>query len=239
MVKWSICCSVLFLGLSSCNTGNQQEGSPLLFVPEGLEVSVWAESPLFYNPTNMDVDAKGRVWVTEGVNYRDFRNADGHKVQDKGDRVMILEDTNGDGKADASKVFVQDTLLRSPLGIAVLGNQVVVSCSPNIIIYTDEDGDDIPDSKEVFLTGFGGKDHDHGLHAGQLGPDGKWYFITGNAGPHKVEGKDGWTLRSGSVYNEYTPYSTENLPSQISDDGEIYNGGLIIKINPDGTRISF
>lgn len=70
----------------------------MLFVPEGLEVSVWAESPLFNNPTNMDVDAKGRVWVTEGVNYRDFRNADGHKVQDKGDRVMILEDTNGDGK---------------------------------------------------------------------------------------------------------------------------------------------
>lgn len=235
MVKWSICCSVLFLGLLACNEDKQQENQPLLFVPEGLEVSVWAESPLFYNPTNMDVDAKGRVWVTEGVNYRDFRNADGHKVQDKGDRVMILEDTNGDGKADASKVFVQDTLLRSPLGIAVLGNQVVVSCSPNIIIYTDEDGDDIPDSKEVFLTGFGGKDHDHGLHAGQLGPDGKWYFITGNAGPHQVEGKDGWTLRSGSVYNEYTPYSTENLPSQISDDGEIYNGGLIIKINPDGT----
>ncbi|WP_339925427.1 PVC-type heme-binding CxxCH protein [uncultured Cyclobacterium sp.] len=207
----------------------------MLFVPEGLEVNVWAESPLFYNPTNMDVDAKGRLWITEGVNYRDFRNADGHKVQDKGDRIMILEDTNGDGKADASKVFVQDTLLRSPLGIAVLGNQVIVSCSPNVIIYTDEDGDDIPDSKEIFLSGFGGKDHDHGLHAGQLGPDGKWYFITGNAGPHQVAGKDGWTLRSGSVYNEYTPYSTENLPSQISDDGQIYNGGLVIRINPDGT----
>ncbi|GEO21486.1 PVC-type heme-binding CxxCH protein [Cyclobacterium qasimii] len=235
MVKWLVCCSILFVGLFSCNTRNQQEEPPLLFVPEGLEVSVWAESPLFFNPTNMDVDAKGRVWITEGVNYRDFRNADGHKVQDKGDRVMILEDTNGDGKADASKVFVQDTLLRSPLGIAVLGNQVVVSCSPNVIIYTDEDGDDIPDSKEIFLTGFGGKDHDHGLHAGQLGPDGKWYFITGNAGPHKVEGKDGWTLRSGSVYNEFTPYSTENVPSQISDDGEIYNGGLVIRINPDGT----
>lgn len=226
---------VLLLGITSCDTKKQQEDSPLLFVSDDLEVSVWAESPLFYNPTNMDVDAKGRVWVTEGVNYRDFRNADGHMVQDIGDRVMILEDTNGDGKADASKVFVQDTLLRSPLGIAVLGNQVVVSCSPNVIIYTDEDGDDLPDSKEVFLTGFGGKDHDHGLHAGQFGPDGKWYFITGNAGPHQVEGKDGWTLRSGSVYNEYTPYSTENLPSQISDDGKIYNGGLVIRINPDGT----
>jgi putative membrane-bound dehydrogenase-like protein len=223
------------LGIGSCTTKKQQDDPPLLFVPEDLEVSVWAESPMFFNPTNMDVDAKGRVWITEGVNYRDFRNADGHKVQAEGDRIMILEDTDNDGKADSSKVFVQDSLLRSPLGIAVLGNQVIVSCSPNVIVYTDEDGDDLPDSKEVFLTGFGGRDHDHGLHAGQLGPDGKWYFITGNAGPHKVSGKDGWTLRSGSVYNEYTPFSTENIPSQISDDGEIYTGGLVIRINPDGT----
>jgi len=235
MERWLVCCSILLVGMVSCNTKNQEEDSSVLFVPEGLEVSVWATSPMFYNPTNMDVDAKGRVWITEGVNYRDFRNADGHKVQGEGDRIMILEDRDNDGKADTSKVFVQDSLLRSPLGIAVLGNQVIVSCSPNIIVYTDEDGDDLPDSKEIFLTGFGGRDHDHGLHAGQLGPDGKWYFITGNAGPHKVSGKDGWTLRSGSVYNEYTPYSTENIPSQISDDGQIYTGGLVIRINPDGT----
>ncbi|MFT4512689.1 MAG: hypothetical protein ACI91B_001387, partial [Planctomycetota bacterium] len=39
-------------------------------VPEGMEVQVWATSPLLYNPTNMDVDQHGRIWVTEGVNYR-------------------------------------------------------------------------------------------------------------------------------------------------------------------------
>ena len=43
-------------------------------VPEGWEATLWAESPALYNPTNMDVDAKGRIWVTEAVNYRDFNN---------------------------------------------------------------------------------------------------------------------------------------------------------------------
>jgi glucose/arabinose dehydrogenase len=96
---------------------------------------------MFYNPTNMDVDIKGRIWVTEAVNYRNFNN-DSTKFlhHPKGDRVMILEDSNGDGKADISKVFVQDEALVSPLGIAVIGNKVIVSCSPNLIVYTDENG---------------------------------------------------------------------------------------------------
>jgi putative membrane-bound dehydrogenase-like protein len=217
------------------NCTSPEEGPPLLFVPDDLEVILWSESPDFYNPTNIDVDAKGRVWVTEAVNYRDFRNAEDHKVHEGGDRVVILEDSNGDGKANSSKVFVQDPDLRSPLGLAVVGNRVIVSCAPHIIIYTDENEDDIPDKKDIFLTGFGGRDHDHGLHAGVLGPDGKWYFIVGNAGPHQVTDRDGWNLRSGSVYNEYTPYTQENLPNQVSDDGNVYTGGLIIRVNQDGT----
>ncbi|MFD2203817.1 PVC-type heme-binding CxxCH protein [Shivajiella indica] len=217
------------------NCTSQEEEAPLLFVPDDLEVILWSESPDFYNPTNIDVDAKGRVWVTEAVNYRDFRNAEGHLVHEEGDRVMILEDSNGDGKANSSKMFVQDPDLRSPLGLAVIGNRVIVSCAPHIIIYTDENGDDRPDKKEIFLTGFGGRDHDHGLHAGVLGPDGKWYFIVGNAGPHQVKDRDGWTLRSGSVYNEFTPYAEENLPNQVSDDGKVYTGGLVIRVNQDGT----
>src|SRR5690606_26647903 len=119
---------------------------------------------------------------------------------EQGDRVVILEDTDGDGVADSSKVFVQDEDLRAPLGIAVIGNQVIVSCAPSVFIYTDENGDDVPDKKEVFLTGFGGYDHDHSLHSFVAGPDGKWYFTTGNAGPHVVTDKNGWTLRSGSIY---------------------------------------
>ena len=102
-----------------------------------LEITLWAKSPLFYNPTNMSIDPKGRIWVTEGVNYREKlgirRNA--------GDRIMVLIDTDQDGKADQSKVFLQDTYLESPLGISVFDNKIIISQPPDIVIYTDVNRD--------------------------------------------------------------------------------------------------
>src|SRR5690606_31313776 len=89
--------------------------------------------------------------------------------------------------------------LHAPVGIAVLGKRVIVSCAPHLIVYTDEDGDDQPDKKEILLTGFGGFDHDHSLHSVVAGPDGKWYFNTGNAGPHVVTDRGGWALRFDST----------------------------------------
>ncbi|MDG1138433.1 MAG: hypothetical protein P8N49_02810, partial [Opitutales bacterium] len=74
-----------------------------------LDITLWAESPLLYNPTNMDVDAAGRIWVTEGVNYR--RSS----TRKEGDRVVVLEDTDLDGIADKSTVFIQDPELVAPM----------------------------------------------------------------------------------------------------------------------------
>ena len=238
-MKKTILFTLLPLLFFACSQEKEQAvlEEPELYLPEDLQATVWAESPQFFNPTNIDVDLQGRVWVAEAVNYRNFNNKDGHKAHEKGDRIMILEDLDGDGKSDTSKVFVQDVDLRSPLGIAVLGKKIVVSCSPNIIVYTDEDGDDIPDHKEILLTGFGGLDHDHGLHSVTAGPDGKWYFNTGNAGPHIVTDKSGWTLRAGSIYNGGTPYNHSNEPALISDDGRIYTGGMALSVNPDGTGL--
>ena len=212
--------------------------SGTLYLPSDLEATLWAESPMFYNPTNMDIDAKGRVWITEAVNYRKFNNtADRRLDHPEGERIVILEDTNGDGKADDSKVFVTDPDLVSPLGIAVIGNKVIVSCAPNLVVYTDENGDDKPDKKEIMLTGFGGMDHDHALHAVVAGPDGKYYFNTGNAGPHVVTDKDGWTLRSGSLYVGGTPYNKLNHGNQVSDDGRVWTGGMALRIDPDGSNL--
>ena len=232
-----ICFCILFF--TACQPSNQKARTDLPFyLPDDLEVTLWAETPMFYNPTNMDIDARGRVWVTEAVNYRNFNNdSTAFFHHPKGDRVMILEDTDNDGVADSSKLFVQDTSLVSPLGIAVMGNKVVVSCAPSIIIYTDEDGDDKPDKKEIFLTGFGGKDHDHSLHAVLAGADGNWYFNTGNAGPHMVTDKSGWSLRSGSIYTGGTPYNTKNEGNLKSDDGKVWVGGLALRIHPDGTGL--
>ncbi len=231
--------AVLFGVVTSILTGViPADREPVLVVPDDLEVSVWAESPAFFNPTSMDVDHRGRVWVTEAVNYRSFKNKDEQKLHHpKGDRIMILEDTDGDGKADKTTVFVQDEALQAPTGIAVLGNKIVVSSAPSLIIYTDEDGDDKPDKKEVFLTGFGGYDHDHSLHSMVAGPDGKWYFNVGNAGPHIVTDKKGWTLRSGSIYNGGTPYNTSNTPGLKSDDGRRWTGGLALRVDPDGSNL--
>ncbi|MBL7697149.1 MAG: c-type cytochrome [Chitinophagaceae bacterium] len=209
-----------------------------LFVSGNLEVTLWASSPMLNNPTNMDVDIKGRLWITEAVNYRSFANNDSFFMyRAKGDRIMILEDTDKDGKADSAKVFVQDPDLLSPVGIAVLGNKVVVSCSPNLIVYTDENGDDVPDKKEILLTGFGGKDHDHSLHAVYGGPDGNWYFNAGNAGPHIVTDKSGWTLRSGSMYTGGSPYNDKNEGGMKSDDGKVWTGGLALRVSPEGKNL--
>ena len=213
-------------------------------VPEGLEVTVWAQAPQFFNPTNIDIDPLGRMWVTEAVNYRLFNN-DGKKPlkHPAGDRVMVLHDADGDGVAEKSHVFVQDKDLTAPLGIAVLGNRVFVSCSPNIIRYTDADGDAVfdpskGDKKETFLTGFGGFDHDHGLHALFAGPDGWFHLNAGNAGPHVVTDKSGWTLRAGSFYTGGTPWNNRNTPGSKSDDGRVYVGGIAARVRPDGTGLS-
>lgn len=212
--------------------------SSRLYLPEDLEATLWAEAPMFYNPTNMDIDARGRVWVTEAVNYRKFNNkAEERLNHPDGERIVILTDTDGDGKADESKVFVTDPDLVSPLGIAVVGNRVIVSCAPNLVVYTDENGDDKPDRKEILLTGFGGLDHDHALHAVVAGPDGRYYFNTGNAGPHVVTDKNGWTLRSGSLYVGGTPYNKQNHGNQVSDDGRIWTGGMALRVNPDGSGL--
>lgn len=209
-----------------------------LYLPADLEATLWAESPLLYNPTNMDVDVHGRIWITEAVNYRNFNNDSTHFMHHaQGDRVIILEDTDQDGRADTSLVFVQDTDLVAPLGIAVLGKKIYVSCAPHLIVYTDENGDDKPDHKEILLTGFGGVDHDHSLHAVIGGPDGHLYFNTGNAGPHTVTDRSGWTLRSGSIYTGGSPYNLHNEGNRVSDDGRIWVGGLALRLNPDGTGL--
>jgi len=75
-----------------------------LEVAYGLEVQLVAAEPMLLNPTNIDVDDKGRIWVTEAYNYRPAIN--GNPTRAKGDRIVILEDFNQDGVADTAKVFL-------------------------------------------------------------------------------------------------------------------------------------
>ena len=106
----------------------------LFQVPEGLEVTLWASSPLLHNPTNIDIDSDGRIWVAEGVRYRSH-----HARQPEGDRIVVLQDNDGDGKAESTHTFVQEPALIAPLGVSVIDNKIVVAQPPDLIVYTDVD----------------------------------------------------------------------------------------------------
>lgn len=149
-------------------------------VAEGLQASLFAHEPMMTNPTNIDIDEKGRIWVCEAYNYRPAIT--GNAAHREGDRILILEDTDGDSKADKSTVFYQDPELNAPLGIWVMGNKVLISQSPYVWLLTDTNGDNKADKKEVIFQGIGGEQHDHGMHAFVFGPDGKFYFNFGNSG---------------------------------------------------------
>ncbi len=212
-------------------------------VPDDLEVKLWARTPLFRNPSNIDIDAQGRIWVAEAYNYRRHAGKD-----PAGDRIMVIEDTNGDGVADKSSVFVQEESLLAPLGVAVIDNKIIVSCAPDLIVYTDvnRDGkfDPAIDKREVLLTGFDGRNHDHSLHSVTFGPDGKWYFNHGNAGA-KFTDRSGRTFRNGSHYDPGKsgggiPQNDQRPPEyagQKSDDGHVYVGGTAFRMDADGKNV--
>ena len=146
---------------------------------DGLEVTLFASEGDLLNPTSLDVDAQGRVWVAEAVNYRLFNQP---ITDPAGDRIRVLEDTDGDGKCDKATTFYQDPKLQAPMGIAVLGNRVYVCQSPDMFYLEDTDGDGKADKREVILTGFGGVDHDHAIHGVMFGPDGHLYASNGDQG---------------------------------------------------------
>ncbi len=199
-----------------------------LIVSQGLEVKLWAKSPLFYNPTNMDIDLKGRIWVAEGRNYR------GRRTQEDGDRIVVVEDKDRDGIAESSHVFVQEKTFLSPLGIAVVDNKIIVSQPPDLIVYTDVNRnlrfEPETDKREVLLTGFDGKNHDHSLHSVTVGPNGQYYLNFGNKGA-QVTDKDGWQLNAGSFY------SMKNISGKPSSDGQVYLGGVAFRVNQDGSGL--
>lgn len=211
-------------------------------LPEGLEVTLWARSPMLANPTNIDFDAQGRLWVNEGVNYRVYNK--GGKRRPEGDRVIVLSDTKGKGFADSVQTFIQDPEWTSPLGIAVIDNVVYVSHSPTITKFTDvnRDGkfDPAIDKKETFLTGFGGQDHDHSLHAVVAGPDGKLYINSGNCGAVLTD-KSGKTFRVTSNYVDQRggkwPFDAVANIGAKSDDGFVWSSGFSGRLNADGTGL--
>jgi putative membrane-bound dehydrogenase-like protein len=153
-------------------------------VPEGFRVELVAGEPDIVNPVAMTFDERGRIWITESLEYPRSSPGEGR------DRVKIVEDKDGDGKADTFTVFAGG--LNIPSGIAVGYGGVWVANSPDILFLQDTDGDGKADRREVVVTGFG-RDDTHELpNSLTWGPDGWLYGWNGvfNRSHVKYRGKE-------------------------------------------------
>lgn len=195
-----------------------------LDVAPGLEVKLFAGEPTLLSPSNIDIDHLGRIWVCEVVNYRRFANKE-RKDREEGDRILVLEDTNGDGAADKTTVFYQGRDVDSAHGICVLGDRVIISCGDSVFSLYDRNGDlkADPDSKEMLFTGISGAQHDHGIHAFVFGPDGKLYFNFGNSGK-QLKDKNGNAIR-------------DKAGNYINDSRQPYQEGMVFRCNLDGSEV--
>ncbi len=183
--RWLVLGAVVWSGLLLGNLSAQMSPIEQLHsfrTPPGIEVQLFASEPMITNPAAIDIDSHGRVWVAEIRHYR-------RGPQKPSDSIKVLEDTDGDGRADRVHVFA--TGLLAPMSICVAGHRVYVATSPDLWVFEDRNGDlraDGPPRK--LLTGFGGYNHDHGAHSLVLGPDHKWWMAHGDKG-FRVRGTDG------------------------------------------------
>ena len=117
-------------------------------VAEGYEVNLFASDPDVIKPIQMNWDAEGRLWVVSSTVYPHLKP--GEKANDK---ILVLEDSDGDGKADQSTVFAEGLI--TPTGILPGDGGVYVANSTEILHLKDTDGDGKADAEEKILTGFG------------------------------------------------------------------------------------
>jgi putative membrane-bound dehydrogenase-like protein len=213
---WGHLVAIFGMGLATAG-----EATPdALKLPDDLTATLFAAEPLLSSPSDIDVDSRGRVWVCEVLNYRGKK-----ETRKEGDRILVIEDTDSDGKADKQTVFYQGRDVDSALGICVIGEgpgrKVIISCAPDVFVFHDDDGDLKADRKESLFTKTGTPQHDHSVHAFTVGPDGRWYFNFGNTGK-AVHDKDGNPVK-------------DRFGNVVNDSGKPFREGMVFRCKPDGT----
>ena len=147
-----------------------------LQVPAGYQIELFAsekEFPNLANPMQLSFDNQGRLWVAVMPAYPHYKPGDSKP----NDKLLIYEDTDGDGKADKETVFAEG--LHLPVGFEFTPEGIYVSQGTNLVLLKDEDGDDRMDSKEIILSGFDDHDTHHVISAFCADPSGAIYMGEG------------------------------------------------------------
>jgi len=173
-----------------------------LKVPAGYKIELFASEAEFTdiaNPVQMSFDNKGRLWVSTMPGYPHYKPGDSKP----NDKLLILEDTNNDGKADKQTVFAEG--LHLPLGFELAPEGVYVSQGTNLKLYTDTNGDDKADKVEIILSGYDDHDTHHNSHAFCADPSGAIYSGEGVFLHTNVETPYGTVRATNGGFYRYSP----------------------------------
>jgi putative membrane-bound dehydrogenase-like protein len=175
-----------------------EQSMSLIQVPVGFGLQLFAAEPDVVNPIYMNWDEKGRLWVIETVDYpNEIKNDD---VGD--DRIKILEDTDGDGKADKFTIFADH--LNIPTSFTFVNGGIIVSEAPAFLFLKDTNGDDKADIRQTLLTGWGKSDTHAQASNLRYGMDNKIWGVVGYSGFYNgKKGKD--SLRFGNGVYRFNP----------------------------------
>jgi len=138
-------------------------------VADGFEVNLYAADPLLAKPIQMNFDPQGRLWIASSEIYPHI--APGQPATDK---ILVIEDRDGDGTAERTTVFADGLLI--PTGVEPGDGGAYVANSTELIHLADTDGDGVADRRQVLLSGFGTEDTHHIIHTFRWGLDGALYF---------------------------------------------------------------
>jgi putative heme-binding domain-containing protein len=170
-----------------------EEAITKMTVADGLAVNLFASEeqfPELASPVQMAFDTRGRLWVAAWPTYPHWQP----KVEEMDDKLLILEDTDGDGRADKCKTFAGG--LHNPTGFEFWGGGVLVAMAPDILFLKDTDGDDVADVRTRVLSGIDSADTHHTANSFTLDPGGALYFQEGTFHHTQVETPHGAPVRS-------------------------------------------
>ncbi|MFD2202630.1 PVC-type heme-binding CxxCH protein, partial [Shivajiella indica] len=179
-----------------------QDALDKLTVPDGYKIELFAsevEFPDLANPVQMSFDNKGRLWIATCPSYPHYKPGDTRP----NDKIIILEDTNRDGKADKQTVFADG--LHLPMGFEIAPEGVYVSQGTNLKILIDTDGDDRADKIEILLSGFDDHDTHHVISAFAADPSGAIYMGEGVFLHTNVETSYGPVRATNGGFFRYNP----------------------------------